>query len=65
MLINESGYVGIGTTILTDKLTINGTANATLFSGSGASLANLSWTNSTGRPTNFQADWTSTIIIYK
>ena len=36
-----SEYVGIGTTNPTAKLDVNGTAKATLFSGSGASLTNI------------------------
>ena len=36
-----SEYVGIGTTNPTAKLDVNGTAKATLFVGSGASLTNI------------------------
>jgi hypothetical protein len=39
-----------------------GTITATAFSGSGASLTNLPYANITGKPTNFQSDWNSTII---
>ena len=43
-------------------LTDAGALTATSFSGNGAALTNLAYTNITGKPTNFQADWTSTII---
>jgi hypothetical protein len=63
MLINENGNVGIGTTTtLTNKLNVNGTISATSFSGNGAALTNLTYANIDGKPTNFQADWNSTII---
>ena len=43
--------------------TISGILTATGgFSGSGASLSNLAYSNITGKPTNFQADWLTTII---
>ena len=49
MVINTSGNVGIGVTSPTQKLDVNGTVNATAFSGSGASLTALNGTNiSTG-----------------
>ena len=43
-------------------LTDSGALTATSFSGNGASLTNLAYTNITGKPTNFQSDWNSTII---
>jgi hypothetical protein len=39
--VNSSGYVGIGTNNPTTALQVNGTATATTFSGSGASLTNV------------------------
>ncbi len=39
--IDTSGNVGVATTSPTEKLDVNGTVKATLFSGSGASLTNL------------------------
>ena len=39
-----------------------GVITASGFSGSGASLNNLAYGNITGKPTNFQADWLSTVI---
>ena len=43
-------------------LTDAGALTATSFSGNGAAITNLAYTNITGKPTNFQADWSSTII---
>ena len=63
MLINENGNVGIGTTTnLTNKLNVNGITSSISFIGNGAALTNLAYANIDGKPTNFQADWNSTII---
>ena len=43
-------------------LTDAGALTATSFTGNGAALTNLAYANITGKPTNFQADWTSTVI---
>lgn len=40
-IVVRSGNVSIGTTVATNPLTVNGTASATLFSGSGASLTSI------------------------
>ena len=37
------------------------TASTSLL-GNGAAITNLAYANITGKPTNFQADWTSTVI---
>jgi hypothetical protein len=70
----ETGNVGIGITPQTQKLyvngssyingdsTINGTLTATAFSGDGANITNVPYSTITGKPTNFQADWNTTII---
>ncbi len=47
---------------LTNKLNINGTCFVATFSGSGASLTNIPYTNIAGLPTSFQNDWNSTVI---
>ena len=47
------------TNINTKQATL--TASTSLL-GNGAAITNLAYANITGKPTNFQADWTSTII---
>ena len=62
--IQEYGTISftIGPT-KTQKAYINSSGlTATAFSGNGAALTNLTYANITGKPTNFQADWNSTII---
>ncbi len=64
MLINENGNVGIGTTTnLTNRLNINGTCSATTFSGSGASLTGVQYSNITGLPTTFSPTMTNIYSI--
>ena len=52
-------YSGI---TLTTTIGNTGTITATAFSGDGANITNVPYTTITGKPTNFQSDWTSTII---
>ena len=62
--IQEYGTISftIGPT-KTQKAYINSSGlTATAFSGNGAALTNLAYANIDGKPTNFQADWNSTII---
>jgi len=60
---NGAGFT-FRSTAQTDIMTLTdaGALTATSFSGNGASLTNLAYANITGKPTNFQADWNSTII---
>ena len=48
--------------ILKASISSSGTITATTFSGSGSSLTDIPYASITGKPTNFQADWLSTII---
>ena len=50
------------TTISSTGLSTTGTISGTTFSGSGSSLTDIPYANITGKPTNFQADWLTTII---
>ena len=64
LTIQEYGTISfnIGPT-KTQKAYINSSGlTATAFSGNGAALTNLAYANIDGKPTNFQADWNSTII---
>jgi hypothetical protein len=55
--------VAIGTTNTTSsKLNVNGTLNASSFIGNGSNIPNVAYATITGKPTNFQSDWTSTVI---
>jgi len=57
------GSVGIGTTNpSTFKLNVLGSLNASSLYGDGANITNVPYSTITGKPTNFQADWNSTII---
>jgi hypothetical protein len=70
----ETGNVGIGIAPQTQKLYVNGSVyitaattinaalTATSFSGDGANITNVPYSTITGKPTNFQADWNTTII---
>jgi hypothetical protein len=54
MLINENGNVGIGTTtILTNKLNVNGTISATSFLGVGTAISDLDYNKITINPLIF------------
>jgi hypothetical protein len=55
--------VGIGTTNPNGfKLNVLGSINATSLYGNGANITNVPYSTITGKPTNFQSDWTTTII---
>lgn len=59
----DTGNVGIGTTTnINFKLKVNGSVNATAFNGDGANITNVPFSTITGKPTSYQADWTTTII---
>ena len=51
LLINSSGNIGIGTTnIGSFKLNVNGSINASSFTGNGANIINVNYNNLTERP---------------
>ena len=70
----NTGNIGIGISGQTQKLYVNGSVyitaattinaalTATSFSGDGANITNVPYSTITGKPTNFQADWNTTII---
>ena len=60
--ITNTNNVGIGKTNPSYKLDVNGNIGATNFYGGGANITNVNYNNLTNKPTNFQSDWSSTII---